>query len=340
MLSTEFTRLLNIQHPVVLAGMGQTAGGKLAAAVSNAGGLGVIGGVNYTPQMLRDKIQELKDHLKDPSLPFGIDLLLPQKDYTKGNLDTLVEIMIESGVKLFVSAVGVPPKRVVDRLHEAGILYMHVHKACAIGADIICAQGGEAGGHTGDIPFSILVPACADICKTYTSPITGKAPLLIAGGGIADGRGLAAALMLGASAVWVGTRFVTAEESEAPEQAKESIIKAGFDDAIRTTIFTGRPLRAYATPYIRQFEQERQDEIRALTSRGIIPVEHDLDRLEAAGKLTPEIEDEAVLRPMGIVAGLVNKPKQPAGEIVKEIAEEADQILRSAAQIVQPSAKL
>ncbi|EXJ74647.1 oxidoreductase [Cladophialophora psammophila CBS 110553] len=312
MLTTEFTKLLNIQHPVVLAGMGQTAGGKLAAAVSNAGGLGVIGGVNYTPQMLRDKIQELKDHLRDPSLPFGIDLLLPQvggsarktnKDYTKGSLDTLVEIMIESGVRLFVSAVGIPPKRVVDRLHEAGILYMnmvghpkHVHKACAIGADIICAQGGEAGGHTGDIPFSVLVPACVDVCKTYTSPITGKSPLLIAGGGVADGRGLAAALMLGASAVWVGTRFVTAEESEAPEQAKESIIQAGFDDTVRTTIFTGRPLRTHATPYIRQFEHERQDEIRDLTSKGIIPVEHDLDRLEAAGKLTAEIEDEAVLR--------------------------------------------
>jgi NAD(P)H-dependent flavin oxidoreductase YrpB (nitropropane dioxygenase family) len=165
-ITTPVTQLLGIRHPILLAGMGQTSGAPLAAAVSNAGGLGVIGGVGYTPQMLRDMIAELKAGLKDPSLPFGVDLLIPQVggnarktnlDYTKGTLDQLVDIIIEGGAKLFVSAVGVAPRHVVEKLHKNGILYMnmighpkHVHKACQAGADIICAQGGEAGGHTGD----------------------------------------------------------------------------------------------------------------------------------------------------------------------------------------------
>lgn len=132
-ITTPVTSLLKIQHPIMLAGMGQTSGAPLVAAVSNAGGIGVIGGVHYTPQMLREIIADVKANLRDPSLTFGVDLLLPQVggsarktnvDYTKGSLNELVDVMIETGAKLFVSAVGVPPKDAVDRLHRAGILYM------------------------------------------------------------------------------------------------------------------------------------------------------------------------------------------------------------------------
>lgn len=97
----------------------------------------------------------------------------------------------------------------------------HVHKACKAGADIIIAQGGEGGGHTGDIATSILIPACADVCKQYKSPISGKPPVLVAAGGINDGRSVAAALMLGASGVWVGTRFIVSKESKAPQNWKD-----------------------------------------------------------------------------------------------------------------------
>ncbi|KAL6173099.1 hypothetical protein ACJQWK_00666 [Exserohilum turcicum] len=139
----------------MLAGMNVAAGPRLAAAVTNAGGLGVIGGVGYTPDMLREQIAELKEYLNDKSAPFGIDLLLPQVggsarktnyDYTKGKLNELVDIVIESGAKLFVSAVGVPPKAIVEKLHKAGVLYMnmighpkHIKKCLDIGVDIICA---------------------------------------------------------------------------------------------------------------------------------------------------------------------------------------------------------
>jgi NAD(P)H-dependent flavin oxidoreductase YrpB (nitropropane dioxygenase family) len=241
-LTTPLTALLGVKHPIMLAGMDQVAGPKLAAAVTNAGGFGTVGGARYTPTMLREMLDELKQELADKNAPFGVDLLLPQVggsarktnyDYTKGHLDELLQIIIDSGAKLFVSAVGVPPKSAIDRLHKANILVMnmighpkHVHKACQAGVDIICAQGGEAGGHTGDIASMVLIPACADICKQYTSPLTGKPVTLVAAGGINDGRSVAAALMLGASGVWVGTRFIPSVESKAPDNWKKQYVSS------------------------------------------------------------------------------------------------------------------
>jgi hypothetical protein len=176
--STSLTKLLGCKHPVMLAGM-KIAGPELAAAVSNAGGIGTIGGVTLTPEELKDDLDLLKSKLNDPSLPFGVDLLLPQvgggaretnHDYTEGRLPELVDTIISSGAKLFVSAVGVPPRWVVQKLHKAGVVCMnivgspkHVPKALESGADLICAQGGEAGGHTGEIPTSLLIPACVDL---------------------------------------------------------------------------------------------------------------------------------------------------------------------------------
>ena len=166
-------------------------------------------------------------------------------DYTKGKLDELVTIIIESGAKLFVSAVGVPPQNVVDRLHGAGILYMnmighpkHVQKCLDKGVDIICAQGGEGGGHTGDVPTTVLIPAVVDMVKGKKSPMTGEPVQVVAAGGLFNGQSVAAALMLGASAVWIGTRFVLCEEAGAPKAHQEAVQTAGFDDNVRTIIFT------------------------------------------------------------------------------------------------------
>jgi NAD(P)H-dependent flavin oxidoreductase YrpB (nitropropane dioxygenase family) len=172
----------------------------------------------------------------------------------------------------------------------------HVHKACAIGADIIIAQGGEAGGHTGDIPFGILLPACSAICSQYTSPLLKEPVILVGAGGVSGGRSLAAALMLGASGVWVGTRFAAAKESNATKQAKEDIIKGDFDSVIKSVVWSGRPLRASRNPYVDDWEKNRQAEIKDLTAQGLIPIPWELDRLHEEGKLTEEIEDMAVLR--------------------------------------------
>ena len=162
-LCTPLCELLGIKYPIILAGMARTSGGPLAAAVSSAGGLGVIGGFGYTPEQLQAMIDEIKENLVDKSLPFGVDLALPQVggnarktnyDYTHGQLDQLVDVIIKNGARLFVSAVGVPPKGVIDKLHQAGILVMnmvgaprHAVKALDAGVDIVCAQGSEGGGY-------------------------------------------------------------------------------------------------------------------------------------------------------------------------------------------------
>lgn len=335
-LRTPVTDLLKINHPVLLAGMNVAAGPKLAAAVTNAGGLGVLGGIGYTPEMLREQIQELKSFLVDKKAPFGVDLLIPQVggsarktnyDYTKGKLDELITIIIDSGAKLFVSAVGVPPRHVVERLHQAGILYMnmighpkHVKKCLDLGVDIICAQGGEGGGHTGDVPTTVLIPAVVELCKGKTSPMTGQAVQVIAAGGIYNGQTVAAALMLGASAVWVGTRFILTDEAGASKAHQEAVRTAGHDDNVRTIIFTGRPLRVRTNPYIKNWEENRTAEIKELTSKGIIPVEWELENLKD-DEYDEKMEN---MRPflMGKAAAVVNE-KKSAKAVVDELVGDA-----------------
>jgi len=358
---TDLTKLLKIKHPVMLAGMNVAAGPELAAAVTNAGGLGVIGGVGYTPKFLKKQLQVLKSNLKDPKAPFGVDLLLPQvggsarktnTDYTNGQLPELIDIIIESGASLFVSAVGVPPRWAVDKLHKAGIPYMnmigapkHVKKALAAGADIICAQGGEGGGHTGDVPTSVLIPAVVDLCKGRRSALTGQQIAVVAAGGIYDGRGLAAALSFGAQAVWVGTRFVCAKEAGAPPRHQQAVLGAGFHDTVRTVIFTGRPMRVIKNPYIMHWEENRQDEIRELCDNGIVPYTADLEDTPGSKskKLTENDlpKEAATFRPllMGIAAGAVNTI-EPAQKIVEDMVNTAIQVLRQNNALIVPNARL
>ncbi|PSK34043.1 nitronate monooxygenase-1 [Elsinoe australis] len=348
---TDVTDLLKINHPIMLAGMNVAAGPKLAAAVTNAGGIGVIGGVGYTPDMLREQIAELKGYLKDQNAPFGVDLLLPQVgagarktnyDYTKGKLDELVDIIIESNARLFVSAVGVPPKHVVEKLHKAGILYMnmighpkHVKKCLEIGVDLICAQGGEGGGHTGDVPTTILIPTVAQLVKGHKSPLTGKPVQVIAAGGLFNGQSLAAALMLGANAVWIGTRFVLSEEAGAPKAHQEAVRTSGFDDNIRTIIFTGRPLRVRKNPYIQNWEENRQGEIKELTDKGIIPVEHDLE------KMGDDVDDDTMdnARPflMGKAAAVTNERKSAKAIIDEMVGQAVEEISKGNSKVVSRS---
>merc|ERR1712151_545904 len=189
----------------------------------------------------------------------------------------LVDIIIEEKAALFICAVGVPPKWAVDKFHAAGIPVMnmigavkHVEKALQMGVDIICAQGGEGGGHTGDIATSILLPKVVDAVKGRTSPLTGEQVLVVGAGGIFDGRGLAAALTMGCSGVWVGTRFIASEEAGAGPYHKRSVVNADYADTIRTTIYTGRPMRVFKTPYIMDWEENRKEEMTELQNKGIV----------------------------------------------------------------------
>ncbi|QRW13252.1 Nitronate monooxygenase [Ceratobasidium sp. AG-Ba] len=347
-LTTAVTELFGVAHPIMLAGMNVAAGSKLTAAVTNAGGLGVIGGLGYTPKMLRQQIHDIKGYLNDKNAPYGVDLALPQVggsarktnyDYTHGQLPELIDVIIEEKASLFVCAVGVPPKFAVDKLHKAGIPIMnmvghpkHVAKALDAGVDIICAQGGEGGGHTGYVPTSILVPACVDAVKGRKSPLTGKSVFVVAAGGIHDGRGLAAALMWGAQGVWVGTRFVASEEAGANKKHKELLTKAQFEDIGRTLVYSGRPLNVYKTEYIKDWEENRADEIKELTSKGIIPHLHEMEK-------HPEKSMMAHHYLMGTVAGVI-KDIVPAKIIVDRMVSEAVQCIKNADAMVGGKAKL
>jgi NAD(P)H-dependent flavin oxidoreductase YrpB (nitropropane dioxygenase family) len=347
---TPLTELFGIKYPILLAGMNVAAGPKLAAAVTNAGGLGVIGGVGYTPKMLQKNIDLLKQGLNDPKTPFGVDLLLPQvggsarktnKDYTGGALPELIDIIINSGAKLFVSAVGVPPRWAVDKLHAAGIPVMnmvgapkHVEKALEAGVDIICAQGGEGGGHTGDVATSILLPMVVDIVRGRKSPLNGQPIRVVGAGGIFDGRGVAMALSLGCDAVWIGTRFVCAVEAGAPKRHKDAVLKAGVHDTERTLIYTGRPLRVFATPYVKDWNNVRQAEMKAILEKGQIPVAKDVMEHQDKEELTFEKQmDMTMPLLMGQVAGAVNDVL-PAKVIVETMMAEAISILKTRYQAI------
>lgn len=216
----------------------------------------------------------------------------------------------------------------------------HVPKCLALGVDIICAQGGEGGGHTGDIPTSVLIPAVVELCNKAKSPITGGPVQVVAAGGIHNGQLLAASLMMGASGVWVGTRFILTDEAGAPKAHKDAVRTAGHDDNIRTIIFTGRPMRVRNNPYINDWETNRQQEMKELAAKGTIPYEADLDKFMGDGgehkgvesnNAAAEAEDDddyddplEQFRPylMGKCAAVVNEQK-PAKAVVDEFVNDA-----------------
>jgi len=288
------TQVLGIKYPIMLAGMNGVSHSDLAAAVSNAGGIGSIGGLMFTPKVLKQEIDFLKQALNDPNLPFGVDLAIPQvggnarktnHDYTGGKLEQLIDIIIEEKAKIFICAVGVPPKWVSDKLHAAGIVIgnmvgnvRNAEKAIEAGADIIIAQGTEGGGHTGDIGTMVLIPQIVDVCKGKKNYFGGNI-LPVAAGGIFDGRGLAASLSLGATGVWVGTRFIACEEASAPPPHKKLVVDSGSSDTIRTLALSGRPLRLVPNQWVKDWEAQ-PEKIKDFVDRGVVPLEHDFKTVD------------------------------------------------------------
>lgn len=230
MISTALTRRLGVRHPVFQAGMGGAACADLAAAVSNAGGVGTLGMIRRSPAFIRDQIRRTRALTRHP---FGVNLVPPVP--SPEGIEAQFEVCVSERVPM-LSLFWCDPAPFVDRCHSAGILVMlqvgsaaEARRAVDVGVDVIIAQGHEAGGHVrGEVGLMALLPAVVD--EVGPTPV-------IAAGGIADGRGLAAALALGADAVWVGTRFVASEESESHPDYKKRLVGARETDTVYTEAF-------------------------------------------------------------------------------------------------------
>jgi enoyl-[acyl-carrier protein] reductase II len=246
-MKTRLTSLLNITHPIMLAGMGGVSYSALTAAVSNAGGYGCLGASTMSSEILAEEIAATK---RLTTLPFGVDLLTAFPDSLVRN----VEILIEGGATTFVAGLGVPT-HVVDLCHRHGVLVVsmcgkveHARRAVDAGCDIVVAQGTEAGGHTGTVATMPLVPMIVDA-------VSDQVPV-VAAGGIFDGRGLAAALALGADGVWIGTRFIATREARALPGFREGILAAREDGTIISKAFSGKTMRVLKNDTTARYEAD------------------------------------------------------------------------------------
>ncbi|MBQ7659015.1 MAG: enoyl-[Butyrivibrio sp.] len=239
--------MLGIKYPVIQGGMAWIADAELAAAVSNAGGLGLIAAMNSNGEQLRDQIKKAKT-LTDK--PFGVNLML-MSPY----IDEAVKVVCEEGIKVVTTGAG-NPARYMEQLKSAGVKVICVVASVALavmvermGASAVVAEGCESGGHVGDTTTMALVPQVVD---AVSIPV-------IAAGGIADGRGMAAAFMLGAQAVQMGTRFLTAKECNVHANYKEKVLKAKDRDTIVTGKSLGHPVRALKNRMTRDFQAKELD---------------------------------------------------------------------------------
>src|SRR4249919_3887518 len=250
-MQTRLTELLEIEHPVMLAGMGGVSYHRLVAAVSEVGGIGTLGASTMRPDEL---VEEMAGVRAMTSKPFGVDLLtaLP------GQVEQGIQSVIDGGARIFVAGLGVP-REVIDLLHSKNIFVgsmcgkvRHAISAVASGVDFVVAQGTEAGGHTGTVATITLVPQVVDA--------VGEQVPVVAAGGLYDGRGLAAALALGADGVWIGTRFIATPEAQAVEGYKEALLRIAEDGTVISKSYTGKTCRVVRNDWTNHFE-EHPDEL-------------------------------------------------------------------------------
>jgi enoyl-[acyl-carrier protein] reductase II len=301
--------LFGIEHPVILAGMGGVSMAPLVAAVSNAGGLGVMGAANLSPDDLRDEIRRTRA-LTDK--PFAVDLLAPLPQM----IVPYLPVLYDEGVQIFVAGLAVPEQHVAEmKAHGIKIMVMtgkvkHAVRAEAAGADVVAAQGTEAGGHTGEIGTLALVPQVVDAVKI---PV-------VAAGGIVDGRGVVAALALGAQAAVIGTRFIATPEATAARQYREALVRAEQDETIRTRCYSGKPLRALKNPYIAEHEADPR-KMRPFPEQLVLSSQRNV-----MAYWNPEADPERTCFPAGQGVGGIRAIK-PAGEVVEEIVSQVEAIL-------------
>ncbi|HZX47009.1 MAG TPA: enoyl-[acyl-carrier-protein] reductase FabK [Clostridia bacterium] len=313
MIHTRICEILGIEYPILQGGMAWVATAELAAAVSNAGGLGIIGAGNAPAEVVEREIIKASELT---TKPFGVNVML-----LSPFVDQVMEVIIKHRVKVVTTGAGNPGKY-IGSLKEAGAKVIPVVPSTAlakrmqsVGADALIAEGTEAGGHIGELTTMCLVPQVVDAVEI---PV-------IAAGGIADGRGFAAALALGAEGVQMGTRFVCSEECTAHANYKEALLKAGDRDAIVTGRTTGHPVRCIKNKLTREFDR---------LERAGAPAE-ELQKL-GAGKLREAVvegntKDGSVMS--GQIAGLINDIK-PVREIIEGIIREAGDIIEITAKVL------
>lgn len=307
MIKTPICELVGIEYPVFQGGMAWIADAKLAAAVSNAGGLGIISAMNADGDWLRGEIRKAKSMTDKP---FGVNIMLMSP-----HVEQVAKIVIEENVAVVTTGAGNPSKY-IKQWKEAGIKVIPVVPSIAIaklvtraGADAVIAEGGESGGHVGELTTMALVP---QICDVVDVPV-------IAAGGIADGRGMAASFMLGAVGVQMGTRFLVAEECSVSKEYKEKILKAKDIDTMVTGKRLGHPVRLLKNPFAKEF--------RKMENNSNITDEE----IEAfgAGSLYRAAKEGDVKNGSfmsGQIAALVKK-EEPAAEIIKDVCQGAEKIL-------------
>ncbi len=306
-LRTRLTTLLGIEHPIIQGGMAWTATAELSAAVSNAGGIGIIGAGHMPTDVLREQIHLAKS-LTDK--PFGVNLML-----LTPHIDDIVQMVIDEGVKVVTTGAGNPGKY-MSALKGAGIKVIPIVPSVAlakrmesIGADAIIGEGMEAGGHIGDLTTLVLTPQLVD---AVSIPV-------IAAGGIADGRGVAAAFALGAEGVQVGTRFMCADECTIHPDVKDVVVKAKDRDTVVTGRSTGHPVRVIKNKLAREImELDREGKAEEIEALG-------------AGKLALAMRhgDTAMGSLMaGQVAAMVCRI-EPAADIVADLVNGAEEVMRA-----------
>lgn len=323
-LRTELCDLLEVEHPIMLAGMGGVSYAELVAAVSNAGGYGVLGMAGTGPDFIRGQMRQVRE-LTDR--PFGVDLLAA----TPEALTASVDVIIEEGASCFVAGLGVPLP-IIEKLKKADLKVMvvcgavkHAVKAEQAGCDAVICQGGEGGGHTGLVG---TLPLVAQAVEAVKIPV-------VAAGGLYDGRGLAAALSLGAVGVWMGTRFIASREAHAGDMYREVIVEASDEDTIRTRSYSGKPMRVAKNPYVEDWEKRPAD-IQPFPQQAILSTREGV--MGGIGGQIDGLDRDRSCFAMGQSAGGV-RDILPAGEIVRHILAEAEQAIdRVAALRARPLA--
>jgi enoyl-[acyl-carrier protein] reductase II len=321
-MQTRLTEMLGIDHPVMLAGMGGVSYAPLVSAVSMAGGFGCLGASTMSTERM---VEEIKAVRAATSQPFGVDLLTAMP----GDLAGQVDQIIDGGATVFVAGLGVPSD-VVDQCHRSGVLVVnmcgkvdHARRAVDAGCDVVVAQGTEAGGHTGTVATMPLVPQVVDA--------VGDQVPVVAAGGIFDGRGLAAALALGADGVWIGTRFIATPEARSVSGYKEALLRTGEDGTTVSRAFSGKTMRVVRNEYTTFFE-EHPDELVPFPGQIGRSMQDGTFHL-GGGEETPDIDSERECYPSGQGVGAI-KTLIPAGELVAQIVEEATAVLTRMGTII------